>query len=136
MNTGSSNRLIYDRCAYDKELAESVAPLNYRMYSGAHENCNKCIYTKFYRPFDLVEQESELKNITRPATKCPSFKYNPKCKKSKSCTSTFDDSVPVVLAPEVCPIVHNNIPKTNSPGYDLPPRAVCDSSKMTKIGAQ
>jgi hypothetical protein len=75
MNTGSSNRLIYDRCAYDKELAESVAPLNYRMYSGAHENCNKCIYTKFYRPFDLVEQESELKNITRPATKCPSFKY-------------------------------------------------------------
>ena len=65
MNTGSSNRLIYDRCAYDKELAESVAPLNYRMYSGAHENCNKCIYTKFYRPFDLVEQESELKNITR-----------------------------------------------------------------------
>ena len=83
MNTGSSNRLIYDKCAYDKDLSESVAPLNYRMYSGAHENCNKCKHDKIYRPFDLVDQESELKNITRANTRCPEFKYNPNCKACK-----------------------------------------------------
>ena len=136
MNTGSSNRLPYDRCAYEKDLSESVAPLNYRMYAGAHENCNKCIHTKFYRPFDLVDIESELHNITRTSSKCPSKKYNPSCKKSKSCTSTFDKSVPVVLAPEVCPIVHNNIPKMTTPGYKLASKPPCSASSMRKVGAQ
>ena len=73
MNTGSSNRLLYDYCAYKKTLRESTDPFRYRMYEGAFENCNKCIYDKFWRPFDLVDEESELKNITRPATKCPQF---------------------------------------------------------------
>jgi hypothetical protein len=103
------------------------------MYPGAYENCNKCIDKKFYRPFDLVDQESELKNITRSATKCPKFKYNPNCKASKTCTSTFDSSVPVVPAPEVCPIVHNNIPKRTDPGYSLVVKKPCDGSKMRHL---
>jgi hypothetical protein len=129
MNTGSSNRLIYDKCAYDKNLSESVAPLNYRMYSGAHENCNKCVHDKIYRPFDLVDQESELKNITRLSTKCPEFKYNPNCKKQKGCKkhchTTFDNNNPIVLAPEVCPIVFNNIEKPTDVGYTMPNQDIC-----------
>ena len=84
MNIGNSNRLIYDECACQKKLTESTDPFLYRMYEGAHENCNRCIYDKLYRPFDVVDQESELKNITRPTSRCPHLKYNPKCKKSKS----------------------------------------------------
>jgi hypothetical protein len=121
---GSSNRLPYDCCAYEKRLAESVSPLEYQLYEGKYESCTKCIYDKFYRPFDLVDFESELKNITRPNTKCDSLKYNPSCKKSKSCISTFDPEVPIVFASEICPIVHNNIPKMTHPGYEL------DSSRI------
>lgn len=118
MNQGSSNRLIYDACYAEIDTKQSTDPFRYAMYQGKHENCNKCIYRKLYHPYDLVDQESELMNITRPATKCPSFKYNPRCKKSKSCTSTFDKSNPVVLAPEVCPIIFNNIPKVTDKGFD------------------
>lgn len=125
-NFGSSNRLIYDNCAYQKALYESTSPLAYRLYEGAHENCEKCMHeNKFYRPFDLVDTESELKNITRPNTHCPQFKYNPSCPKTRSCFSTFDKTNPIVLAPEVCPIVHNNIPKMKHPGYEVPKQTFC-----------
>ena len=38
----SSNRLIYDTCAYKKELDQSVGPLNYTLYPGKYQNCSKC----------------------------------------------------------------------------------------------
>ena len=38
----SSNRLMYDTCAYKKRLDESVGPLNYTLYPGKYENCSKC----------------------------------------------------------------------------------------------
>ena len=100
MNTGSSNRQIYDSCNYQKRLYESTSPLAYQLYQGAHENCNKCIYDKFYVPYqpEIVDIESELKNITRPLSDCDQFKYSPKCKKSGLCVSTFDRTVPIVLA--------------------------------------
>jgi len=120
-NFGGSNRLRYDRCAYQKTLYESTGPLQYMLYEGAHENCGKCTHEdKFYRPFDLVDVESELKNITRPASQCPQFKYSPTCKPSKMCVSTHDKMVPVALNPVVCPVVYNNIPKMNNVGYDIP----------------
>lgn len=120
MNIGSSNRIGLDNCAYQKNLMESTSPLQNRMYLGQFENCNKCMYDKFYRKFDLTDVESELLNITRPLSKCDQFKYNPNCsKESGMCLSTFDSSIPVVLAPEVCPIVYNNIPRQTGPGYVL-----------------
>lgn len=124
-NIGSSNRTMYDNCAYQKRLIESTSPLDYYLYEGAYENCGKCKHDKFWHPFDLVDQESELKNITRLATRCPQFKYNPRCKASSSCVSTFDKNVPVVFPPEVCPILENNIPKMTTPGYTVPPQTVC-----------
>ena len=132
-SNGSSNRLAYDECAYKKQLQESTSPFNYRMYEGAFENCNKCVQDKFYKPYDLVDQESELKNITRKATLCPKFKYDPNCKKSKTCTSTFDKSVPVVLAPEVCPIVSNNIKKSKKTGFKKPDMDYCDEKIDSEV---
>ena len=127
MNTGSSNRLMYDSCAYEKQLYESTQPLNYNLFFGKFENCNKCRYKRFYtrQSPEIVAVETELKNYTRPLSHCDRFKYSPLCKRSGLCISTFDRQVPIVLAPEICPIVHNNIPKTLDPGYRLPSANIC-----------
>lgn len=127
MNQGSSNRQLYDRCNYQKRLYESTSPLAYRMYFGQVENCNKCQYDRFYVKYqpEIVDVESELKNLTRPLSKCDQFKYSPTCKKSSLCLSTFDKSAPVILAPEICPIVFNNIPRQKKPGYELPNMNPC-----------
>jgi hypothetical protein len=121
MNIGSSNRLQYDRCAYQKKLYESTSVGARNMYLGHYENASKCVNGKFWfkQSPEIVDRESELKNLTRPISDCDQFKYNPTCAKSGMCTSTFDESNPIVLAPEVCPIVHNNIERVVSTG--LPP---------------
>lgn len=125
MNIGGSNRPIYDNCLYKKRLAESTSPFNYRMYFGAEENCAKCVQDKFWIKNQLVDVESELRNQTRPLSYCDELKYSPACTRSSLCTSTFDRTVPVVPAPEVCPIVHNNIPRQTHPGYSLPNPNIC-----------
>ena len=125
MNTGSSNRTMYDKCAYQKRLHESTSPLAYQLYHGKFENCNKCVHDKFWTPYALVDVETELRNMTRPMSKCDQMKYNPACGKTDMCWSTFDESVPVVYAPEVCPIVHNNIEKVTDKGYTMPSAEVC-----------
>lgn len=127
MNIGSSNRLIYDTCAYQKQLYESTSPLAYNLYQGKFENCNKCLHDKFWTPYQLVDIESELRNQTRPVSSCDQFKYTPGCKRSGLCLSTFDRTVPIVLAPEVCPIIYNNIPKQTHPGFHLPNPNFCNN---------
>ena len=124
---GFSARLAYDPCAYNKKLSESTAPYSYVMYDGMYENCNKCVFDHFTRPFDgdIIDVDSDLKNISRPASNCPSRKYNPKCKKSANCISTYDPSVPVVLAPEICPIVFNNLNWNNDTGIRDPRPSSC-----------
>lgn len=116
---GASNRLPYDECAYAQKINDSTSPFLYRTYVGAYENCEKCKYNKFWRPFDpeIVDVESELKNISRPATKCTVLKYHPACKKSNMCISTFDPSRPVILDRDVCPVVFNNIPRQKTSGF-------------------
>ena len=124
---GSSNRLRYDECAYSKDLSQSVSPFAYRMYGGAYENESKCKKDKFWmrNDADVVDIESDLKNISRPATKCDNLKYNPSCKKSKECINTFDPSVPVILDSNVCPIVFNNIPRMTTNGLIMPDQPNC-----------
>ena len=131
---GFSTRLPYDPCAYSKELTESTAPYSYQMYDGKFENCNKCVYDHYTRPFDadVVDVESELRNQTRVSTKCPSRKYNPNCTKSEGCVSTYDASVPVVLAPEVCPIVFNNIVWGDDNGLRHPCPANCKGIQLKR----
>lgn len=125
MNIGGSNRLIYDNCSYQKQLYESTSPLSYQLSQYKYENCNKCVSDKFWTPYQLVDIESELKNQTRPLSHCDQFKYGPNCRTSGLCLSTFNKSVPVVPAPEVCPIIYNNIPRQTKPGYNLPNPNFC-----------
>jgi hypothetical protein len=126
---GSFNRTRYDNCATQKYYYESTSPLKYRLYHGAQENCNKCKSDKqFWTPYELVDIESELRNQTRPLSQCDSFKYTPQGSKlpPSMLISTFDKSVPTVFAPEICPIVSNNIRKWDHPGYVLSdPRNFC-----------
>ena len=130
-NIGGYNRLSYDNCAYQKRLYESTTPLMYNLYEGKFENCDKCTYkNQFWRPFDLVDLESELRNITRPNSKCPQLKYNPNCKKSKACVSTFERDLPVVVNRDVCPVVYNNIPRWNNEGYMVPTNEICTKQKL------
>jgi hypothetical protein len=121
-NAGGFTRLQYDRCAYQKDLYQSVEPLSFQMYPGKFENCSKCTYEdQFWRPFDtqIVDAESELRNITRRATKCPQYMYNPGCKKSCFCTSTYDKSNAIVMPQEVCSILNPNLAQIRGSGYTL-----------------
>lgn len=130
---GISNRLIYDNCSYDQYVKDTTGQYKYQFYQGAFENCNNC-NNKIFKPFDLIDVESELKNQTRLNSKCGLKKYNnnttnDKCEINnnnkvkcslKGDLSTFDKSAPIVYPPYLCPIVHNNIPKTTNKGYFVP----------------
>ena len=65
---GASNRQIYDCCAYAQSLQQSVDPMQYQLYFGAHENCSKCIDKRawFKQDREIVDIESDLWNINRP----------------------------------------------------------------------
>ena len=81
----SSTRLRNDTCAYKKQLLESTSPLNYALYTGKYENCSKCrvefgiVGGNNVSLFNgnLVDLESDLRGQTRPASRCPSMKYQP-----------------------------------------------------------
>jgi len=45
MNIGHSSRTIYDKCAYDDRLQESVGPLMYRLNPNQMNNCEGCLST-------------------------------------------------------------------------------------------
>lgn len=81
----SSNKLIYDECAYKKKLQESTSPLEYSLYKGKFENCAKC-RVEFgtvggngvsLPTVNLVDLESELRGQFRKTSSCPSKKYTP-----------------------------------------------------------
>jgi hypothetical protein len=105
----SSNRLIYDDCAYAKRIQESTTPLNYHLFTGKYENCYQCpskINAPTILPFGhRADVESELNNQTRLATLCPSKKYNP-------CTSFQGYKTnPPFLCEGIYHITPNNLPK-------------------------
>ena len=83
----SSNRLIYDNCAYNKKIQESTSPLNYTLYPGKFENTSKCrielgsVGGNGVSLFsgNLVDLESDLRNQSRPASLCPKNYYQPQC---------------------------------------------------------
>lgn len=131
---GASNRQIYDCCNYAQTLQQSVDPLQYNLYFGAGENCSKCIDKKawFKQDRQIVDIESELRNQTRPLSRCDFLKYNPNCKTTDSCISTFDPNVPRILSPSLCPIVYNNIPVQSSPGYTVPSPDICPTDEWTR----
>jgi len=77
----SSNRLIYDKCAYATEIKESTGPLEYNLFKGKYENCKQCSVGKFTNILEFgprADVESELYGLNRPGTLCPQLKFNPK----------------------------------------------------------
>ena len=83
----SSNRLIYDTCAYKKTLDQSVGPLSYVLNPIKYENCNKCRMelglvggtAVSQIKGNLVDLENDLRGTTRSASLCPSKHYIPNC---------------------------------------------------------
>jgi len=105
------DNLIYDGDYTEYKRKQSLGPLHYHLDSTQTENKHKCVHKKFYtrQDPDIVDAESELKNLTRIASKYPGNYYNPNCKPSKTCTSTYD--LPINPDPVICPIIHSNLHK-------------------------
>jgi len=131
----SFNRLIYDTCAYKKNLKESLDVGVYQLYAGKYDNKNKCRVdfgivggndVSLYKG-NLVDLESELKGQTRPMSLCPKNKYMPVCKQPNTeglpsgpnnCNSEFID---LPICQMVChkPVVYAELPKGSycTPSY-------------------
>jgi hypothetical protein len=106
----SSNRLCYDKCAYQTKLYQSTSPLDYALYQGKYENKGKCRFefgvvggngVSQYAG-NMVDLESELRGQTRLNSQCPSSKF---CaakagpypiKHQASCQMQYYPEVPVV----------------------------------------
>ena len=75
----SSNRLIYDKCAYAKEIAESTSPLDYYLFKDKYEhkvNCNLADFPTILPLDTRATVENELYGLDRLNTLCPERKYN------------------------------------------------------------
>jgi len=79
------NRLTYDSCAYNQDLAQSVNPLSYILDPVKYENCEKCRMelglvggtAVSHISGNLIDLENDLRNQNRPNTHCPSYKFQP-----------------------------------------------------------
>lgn len=83
----SSNRLIYDTCAYKHDLVQSVGPLEYMLNPIKFENSSKCRMelgllggtAVSHVKGNLVDLETDLRGQTRRTTKCPTKLYQNPC---------------------------------------------------------
>ena len=76
----SSNRLIYDKCAYATTIKESTGPLEYNLFRGKYENNQQCPVGEFSNILEFgprADVESELYGLNRLGTKCPQLKFDP-----------------------------------------------------------
>lgn len=121
-----SDKLPYDNCAIQQQNNRYYKKSNYQFFLPKEENCNKCIHDKFYFKQDptLVDLESELRNQTRPLSKCNRFQYNSKCN-SSICKSTFDTSNPIIPNPLTCTIIRHNYPRFVSVHFPDPKKDFC-----------
>ena len=74
----SSNRLIYDKCAYATEMKESTGPLEYNLFKGKFESCLNCPTGNFTNILEFgikTDVESDLKGQVRVGSRCPSEKF-------------------------------------------------------------
>lgn len=76
----SSNRLIYDSCAYDQKLGDNKNIFNYDMLISKYESCAKCVdkdEVDMQRLPSRVDLESELRIYPNRLTNCSNKKYIP-----------------------------------------------------------
>ena len=80
------NRLTYDQCAYAQALNQSVSPLSYLLDPVKFEHCSKCRVelgvvggtAVSHVNANLIDVENDLRNQTRPGTRCAEYKFVPK----------------------------------------------------------
>lgn len=105
----SSNRLIYDECAYKKTLQQSTDPLQYALYTGKFENSAKCrielgsVGGNGVSLFNgnLVDLESDLRGQTRKSSLCPCDKYGGKATPNKNVSLNHQPSCQMINYPKV-----------------------------------
>lgn len=81
----SWTRPSHDACAYNVALKQSVGPLYYELDPIKYDNVNKCrneiglVGTPqvSHTRSNILNVENDLLGITRPYSKCPSFKHSP-----------------------------------------------------------
>lgn len=81
----SFNRTIYDTCAYNQNLQESVSTLSYVLSPFRYEHKDKCRHqlgfiggtAVSHIKGNLVDLDSELRGQTRIISKCGSNQYVP-----------------------------------------------------------
>ena len=108
----TSNRLSYDACAYATEIKESTGQLGYNLFKGKYENCKQCAAGDFTNNLEFgnrADVENELMGLSRPNTKCPSLKYDPKAEFN---TPAF---TPPTLCQNIYYITPNNLEKPTGP---------------------
>lgn len=107
----SSNRLIYDKCAYATEMKESTGPLEYNLFMGKFENCKQCSVGDYTNNLEFgvkTDVENELLGLSRHLTKCPELKFDPN---SKFETPNFSAAR---LCQSIYQITPNNLEKPTS----------------------
>lgn len=133
----SSNRLIYDTCAYKKTLDQSTGPFSYSMYPGKFENCAKCRIelgqtggngVSLYSG-NLVDLESDLRGQTRPASLCPAKHYQPMCRKPNS----TGDGLPCDPATQYPLVNQPSCQMVRYPPVPMPPKTEIQSCPQPDV---
>jgi hypothetical protein len=99
----SFNRLYYDNCSYNQTLLESEGPGAYQLMTPATVS-QMCLAddphiraqymgSRHVPGTKLIDVDSELMNITRSATACPSGKYIPHSGSSTFCSAPNSHSM-------------------------------------------
>ena len=93
----SFNSLHYDNCNYSQVLAESEGPGMYMLGTPANTDKHclpddpyiraQTMRTNHGLTSPLIDVDSELMNITRPATQCPTGKYLPHPASNNFCSA-------------------------------------------------
>ncbi len=136
----SFNKLKYDTCAYKKDLDQSVGPLSYILNPIKYENCNKCRHefglvggsAVSHIRGNLVDLENDLRNQTRPASSCPSKKFQPisgnkiNIEASQCSSARSIDITPMHLSP--CQMIRY-------PAIPLPPAPKIESCPAPRMQA-
>jgi hypothetical protein len=112
----SLNKLNYDNCSYNQSLLESEGPCSYQLMKPSNVN-QMCMSDDPYiraqymgsrhvPGTSLIDIDSELMNITRPVSDCPSQKYIPHVNSSNFCNAP--NSHNMIPTDTITPINRNN----------------------------
>lgn len=129
----------YDADSAKADLKQSVMPMQYNMYLGAHVNGNVCNATPPAKHYSQIDVESDMKGLNRFHPRTVEKMTSPDSTASQigsnSLISTFDPRAHVNVNPAVCPDVtrhlffNSGIQRPNTPGYAMPSAKVSCSGK-------